>query len=101
MTCMSGPPCNPGKIAEQALDAAGLTVNKNMIPYDTRQPMDPSGIRIGTPALTSRGMKEAEMRAIGRWIADVLAKPDDAATAGRIRGEVRCLCEQFPAPTIG
>jgi glycine hydroxymethyltransferase len=89
-----------GKTAEHALDLAGITVNKNMIPYDTRQPMDPSGIRIGTPALTSRGMKEPEMRTIGRWIAQVLAKPDEAATAGRVRGEVRSLCEQFPAPTI-
>jgi glycine hydroxymethyltransferase len=89
-----------GKTAEHALDQAGITVNKNMIPYDTRQPMDPSGIRIGTPALTSRGMKEPEMRTIGRWIAQVLAKPDEAATAGRVRGEVRSLCEQFPAPTI-
>jgi glycine hydroxymethyltransferase len=90
-----------GQAAEHALDAAGITVNKNKIPFDTRPPMDPSGIRIGTPALTTRGMKEPEMRSITRWISDVLAKPDDAATAGRIRGEVRSLCEQFPAPTIG
>jgi glycine hydroxymethyltransferase len=89
-----------GKTAEHALDQAGITVNKNMIPYDTRQPMDPSGVRIGTPALTTRGMKEAEMRTIGRWIGEVLSKPDDAATAGRVRGEVRSLCQQFPAPTI-
>jgi glycine hydroxymethyltransferase len=89
-----------GKTAEHALDRAGITVNKNMIPFDTRQPMDPSGIRIGTPALTTRGMREAEMRTIGRWIAEVLAGPDDAGTAGRIRGEVRSLCQQFPAPTI-
>ena len=89
-----------GKTAEHALDAAGITVNKNMIPYDTRQPMDPSGIRIGTPALTTRGMKEAEMRSIAKWITDVLAKPDDAATATRVRGEVLALCQQFPAPTI-
>jgi glycine hydroxymethyltransferase len=88
-----------GKAAEHALDAAGITVNKNMIPYDTRQPMDPSGIRIGTPALTTRGMKEAEMRSIAKWITEVLAKPDDAATAGRIRAEVRALCQQYPAPT--
>ena len=89
----------PGKTAEHALDSAGITVNKNMIPYDTRQPMDPSGIRIGTPALTTRGMKEAEMRSIAKWIADVLAKPDDTATATRIRSEVQALCQQVPAPT--
>jgi len=88
-----------GKAAEHALDAAGLTVNKNMIPYDTRQPMDPSGIRIGTPAQTTRGMKEPEMRSIAKWITEVLAKPDDTTTAGRIRAEVRALCQQYPAPT--
>lgn len=87
-----------GKAAEHALDAAGITVNKNMIPYDTRKPADPSGIRVGTPALTTRGMKEGEMRAIARWMTAVLANPADADTAGRIRGEVRALCQQFPAP---
>ncbi|HEX3152208.1 MAG TPA: serine hydroxymethyltransferase [Gemmataceae bacterium] len=91
----------PGKTAEHALDAAGITVNKNMIPYDTRQPMDPSGIRIGTPALTTRGMKDTEMRTIAKWITEVLAKPDDAATAKRIRGEVLALGQQFPAPSAG
>src|SRR5262245_12112902 len=87
-----------GKIAEHSLDAAGITVNKNMIPYDTRKPMDPSGIRIGTPALTTRGMKETEMRTIAKWITTVLSKPDDAATAQRVRGEVLAMCQQFPAP---
>jgi len=71
-----------------------------MIPYDTRKPMDPSGIRIGTPALTTRGMKDGEMRAIAKWITAVLSKPDDAAAAGRIRGEVLAMCQQFPAPTV-
>jgi glycine hydroxymethyltransferase len=87
-----------GKIAEQALDAAGITVNKNMIPFDTRAPLDPSGIRIGTPALTTRGMRETEMRTIAGWIGEVLSKPDDAGVQQRVRGQVRELCRQFPAP---
>jgi glycine hydroxymethyltransferase len=89
-----------GQTAEHALDAAGITVNKNKIPYDTRAAMDPSGIRIGTPALTSRGMKEGEMRTIAKWIAEVLTKPDDAAVQKRVRGEVLSLCQQFPAPPV-
>lgn len=87
-----------GKIAEQALDHAGITVNKNLIPFDARPPLDPSGIRIGTPALTTRGMKEAEMRRIGQWIDAVLRQPGDLATLERIRGQVRELGQQFPAP---
>lgn len=87
-----------GKVAEHALDAAGITVNKNMIPFDPRKPLDPSGIRIGTPALTTRGMKESEMRRIAGWITDVLTNPADAGVARRVRGAVVELCEQFPAP---
>ena len=87
-----------GKIAEQALDAAGITVNKNMIPFDTRPPLDPSGIRIGTPALTTRGMHEAEMRTVAGWIGEVLSNPTDAAVQERVRGQVQEMGRQFPAP---
>jgi glycine hydroxymethyltransferase len=87
-----------GKLAEKALDAAHITVNRNGIPFDTRPPLDPSGLRIGTPALTTRGMRETEMRSIAAWIADVLAKPDDISVQQRVKGEVIELCKQFPAP---
>jgi glycine hydroxymethyltransferase len=87
-----------GKVAEEALDRAGITVNKNKIPFDTRPPLDPSGIRVGTPALTTRGMKEPEMRTIGGWISQVLAAPGDAALHEKIRAQARELGEQFPVP---
>jgi glycine hydroxymethyltransferase len=87
-----------GKIAEQSLDAAGITVNKNMIPFDTRAPLDPSGIRIGTPALTTRKMRETEMKTIAGWIAAVLANNGDRSILETVRGKVRDLCQQFPAP---
>jgi glycine hydroxymethyltransferase len=90
-----------GKKAEEVLDRCGITVNKNMIPYDTRKPLDPSGIRIGTPALTTRGMATAEMKRIGGWILEVLKHPDDEALQRRIRGEVSQLCQHFPVPGIG
>ncbi|MGH7129317.1 MAG: serine hydroxymethyltransferase, partial [Planctomycetaceae bacterium] len=89
-----------GKIAEQSLDQAGITVNKNMIPYDRRKPLDPSGIRLGTPALTTRGMKEDEMRQVGRWILQVLAAPDAAAVAERVRREIREFARNYPVPGI-
>src|ERR1700730_4951828 len=85
-----------GSEAEHALHAAGITVNKNAIPYDTNPPMKPSGIRIGTPALTTRGMKEPEMRTIAKWIAEALEHRSDAAQLEKIRGQVLEMAEQFP-----
>jgi glycine hydroxymethyltransferase len=85
-----------GSEAEKALGEAGITVNKNAIPFDTNPPLKPSGIRIGTPALTTRGMKEDEMRRIGRWIAEALYRRADAETLHRIRRQVLELGEAFP-----
>ncbi|MDI3255494.1 MAG: serine hydroxymethyltransferase [Bacillota bacterium] len=85
-----------GSEAEAALGEAGITVNKNAIPFDTNPPLKPSGIRIGTPALTTRGMKEAEMRTIGKWITEALNGRNNPQTLKRIRGQVLELAEQFP-----
>ena len=85
-----------GSEAENALHEAGITVNKNAIPYDANPPMKPSGIRLGTPALTTRGMGEREMRTVGRWITEALDKRNDGATLRRIRGQVLELAGQFP-----
>ena len=85
-----------GSEAEKALGEAAITVNKNAIPFDTNPPMKPSGIRIGTPALTTRGMGEKEMRTIGRWIAEALNHRADAAVLARIRKQVLELAEAFP-----
>jgi glycine hydroxymethyltransferase len=87
-----------GKLAEQALDRCGITVNKNMIPYDQRKPMDPSGIRFGTPALTTRGMGTAEMTTIAGWIVEVLKAAEDDSVITRVKSEIEQLCEQFPVP---
>src|SRR5438067_5582616 len=85
-----------GSEAEKALGEAGITVNKNAIPFDTNPPMKPSGIRIGPPALTTRGMKENEMQQIGRWIAESLSHRTDAAVLAKVRKQVLELCEAFP-----
>ena len=85
-----------GSEAEKALGEAGITVNKNAIPFDTNPPMKPSGIRIGTPALTTRGMREAEMRIIARWIVEALEHRTDSARLSKIRGQVLEMAEQFP-----
>jgi glycine hydroxymethyltransferase len=85
-----------GKDAEAALEASGITVNKNTVPGETRSPFVTSGLRIGTPALTSRGMKEAEMKLIAGWISQVLESPSNESRILRIRGEVLELCHDFP-----
>jgi glycine hydroxymethyltransferase len=87
-----------GRDAAAALDKAGLIVNKNSIPFDPKPPMITSGIRIGTPAATTRGMKEAEMVAIGAWIAEVLRHPGDAAVLKKVRAEVETLALSLPPP---
>lgn len=85
-----------GSEAEKALGEAGITVNKNAIPFDTNPPMKPSGIRIGTPALTTRGMREGEMRQVGRWIAEALQHRFDGGVLARIRKQVLELADSFP-----
>jgi glycine hydroxymethyltransferase len=87
-----------GKKAERVLDHCGITVNMNMIPFDQRKPMDPSGIRIGTPAVTTRGMGTDQMMRIADWIVAALRQPDDETLHASIRQEVRELCSDFPVP---
>lgn len=85
-----------GKDAEHALDQAGITVNKNTVPFETRSPFVTSGVRLGTPALTTRGMKEKDMERVAGWIVDVLAHHDDARRLAAIRSDVEAFAEQFP-----
>ena len=90
----------PGKKAAKALERAGIVCNYNTVPYDPRKPFNPSGIRLGTPAVTSRGMGEDQMRQIARWMDQVIASVNDPAAIDRIGEDVRALCRGFPAPGI-
>lgn len=90
----------PGKVAQEALDNAGITLNKNTVPFDPRSPFDPSGIRLGTPALTTRDMKEPEMQKIAGFIAEALENHTDDKHLEKIKGEVKELCKGFPVPGI-
>jgi glycine hydroxymethyltransferase len=83
-------------VAEKALDVAGITVNKNTIPFDTNKPMVASGIRIGTPALTTRGMKEPEMEEIGRLISRALGSVENETELAAVKRDVQRLCRRFP-----
>jgi glycine hydroxymethyltransferase len=90
----------PGKAAAQALDKAGIVLNYNAVPFDPRKPFDPSGLRIGTPAVTSRGMGVGEMQKIAEWTDRVVSSPTDEAMLAKIAGEVKDLCNGFAAPGI-
>jgi glycine hydroxymethyltransferase len=90
----------PGKVAAKALDRAGICANYNAVPFDPRKPFDPSGLRVGTPAITSRGMGTAEMTRLAGWMDEVVKAPEDEAVIKRIAGEVAELCKSFPAPGI-
>jgi glycine hydroxymethyltransferase len=89
-----------GKIAEAALDHAGITANKNMIPYDQRKPLDPSGIRLGTAALTTRGMKADEMKKVGAWILEIFKSPENPTIIAKVKNEIREFTKNFPVPGI-
>ena len=89
-----------GKIAEESHDRAGITVNKNMIPFDQRKPLDPSGVRIGTAAMTTRGMGTDEMQRVGAWILEVLGAADDESVGEKVRDEIAAFCSDFPVPGI-
>ena len=86
--------------AAVALEHAGIVCNYNSVPFDKRKPFDPSGIRIGTPAITSRGMGVAESKQIATWIADVIENVEDEKVLARVKGAVKELCDRFPAPGI-
>ncbi len=90
-----------GKDAATALERAGIVCNANSVPFDPRKPFDPSGIRIGTPSITTRGMGREEMVQLADWMADIVAAPDDEKTQAAIAVDIEALCERFPAPGVG
>jgi glycine hydroxymethyltransferase len=90
----------PGKQAQAALDRVGITLNKNTVPFDTRSPFDPSGIRLGTPAVTTRGMKEKEMELIAGWINEVITNINDEKMYAKVKKEIEKMCLKFPVPGI-
>jgi glycine hydroxymethyltransferase len=85
-----------GKEAEKLLGEAGITVNKNTVPNEKRSPFVTSGVRIGTPALTTRGMKEEEMKKIAQWITEIINKPSDEAMRSNIKASIEEMCKKFP-----
>ena len=89
-----------GRVAEETLDEADITTNKQIIPDDPNPPLRPSGIRLGTPAATARGMGESEMNQLADWMIRALKAADDEAALAEIKDEVHTLCEQFPVPGI-
>jgi len=89
-----------GKIAAQALDRAGIELNYNTVPFDPRKPFDPSGIRLGTPSVTTRGMGEADMARVAEWMDLVISAPEDEALGERTAAEVAEFCQAYPAPGI-
>ena len=88
-----------GKAAQEVLEEAGITVNKNAVPFDDQSPLITSGIRIGTPALTTRGMKESDMKTIAGWINAVLVDSGNTAKKKEVRDNIRALCRRFPLYT--
>ncbi|MBV9510862.1 MAG: serine hydroxymethyltransferase, partial [Caulobacteraceae bacterium] len=90
-----------GRAAEEALDRIGVTTNKQVIPDDPRPPLRPSGVRLGTPACSARGMGEDDMRQIAGWMLTALRNPEDAALTAKTQAEVKALCRRFPVPGIG
>jgi glycine hydroxymethyltransferase len=89
-----------GRVAEEALDSIGITTNKQVIPDDPRPPLRPSGLRLGTPACTTRGMCEDDMGRIAQWIVKTLRHPKDTAAVEATRGEVKATCRRYPVPGI-